>query len=538
MARETGFQATMATLARTPNQSAAALLDHVLEGEVGETVPAIRANAIQAYAKRKDEVSQRRFLKQLKRFTPAEIANLSAPTQNFRGTLRNVLAGDDEALGRAACHMIIARRAFDEFPALVTAANSQKQNGITDAASTASLLLARALHDEIARYRHAPTGRDPSFARRWALTALSKSVEAYADHGRLELVEAFLLVAPPDNPTLLRILSNTSHPTHATLIESLRTSPSAGAIGVLARLFDDASTSLTFLNIAAKRTDSSFRAAFLDELGYPVSQRALENTRRVGRMVWLEKPTSEWFRLEPEQQAGALQLISAATLSRRTKVAIFNQFLEQGAPLARRTACEALACVSTTEAFDRLQALVADDDLEVAALAARALRKHGFADAAPKLASLLDNKADNVRNIAKQALGDYTFAKFVTEFDELSEDERKEWGKIVAHTDSTAVAQLTRELLAATLSRKLRGLQMTLALGAVEELEAELLNLIEHKDAAIRLEAVRTLAESPTKKAGAAVANAARDANGLVRGEADKAIAKREELQLPMEPRQ
>jgi len=531
MANSTGFQVTLTQLAHLPNRTAAKVLGVGIDG----SVPVVRAACIQAYSKRTDVYSQRNFLARLRRFTPSEIASLEVQTENFRGTIRSVLASDDDSLARAACHMVVSRRAFDEIPALVTAASRTDAEGVANAASAACLQLARTLHDAIASYSQKPSGPDPSFPRRWAVTALGKAVDQYSDHRRLELVEAFLLIAPTEHPTLLRVMCDDDHPAHETLISSLRTSPSVGAISLLARQYDNPKALKSLLEIAANRTDAAFRTAFLEALGYPVSERVLNNAMRVGRIRCIEKPTADWFELSDEQQASAMQLVGNSAFSRRTKLEIIEQFLQHSAPLARRMACNALAAISTTEAVERLEQLLDDDDLQVVALAAKALHERGVPDIAPKLSELLDNENREVSSIARIALREFTFAKFINQFDDLSQHDRDEWGQVVVHTDPTAIEQVTRELGAATLTRKLRGLQMTASMGVGEELEKILLKLSEHSDVAIRVEFVRSLAKCRSRAIGAAICDASADPNTAVRNAADQAIRLRREMNLPVE---
>lgn len=532
MANSTGFQVTLTQLAHLPNRTAAKVLGIGIDGDS----PPIRAACIQTYAKRTDAYSQRNFLTRLRRFTPSEINTLEVQTENFRGTIRAVLAGDDESLARAVCHMVVARNAFDEFPALVTAASRTDAEGVANAAAAACLQLARTLHDAIVNYSQKPSGPDPSFPRRWAVTALGKAVDQYSDHRRLELVESFLLISPQEHPTLLRVMCDEEHPAHETLITSLRTSPSVGAISLLARQYDNSKALKSLLEIAANRTDTAFRTAFLQALGYPVSERVLSNTLRVGRIRCIEKPTPDWFALSPEQQASAMQLVSGSSSSRRTKLEVIEQFLEHAAPLARRMACKALAGISTAEAVERLERLLDDHDLQVVALAAKALHERGVPDIAPKLSELLDNEDHDVSTIAKQALREFTFAKFITQFDDLSQHDREEWGQVVVHTDPTAIEQVTRELTAATLTRKLRGLQMIAAMGVGEQLEKVVLKLAEHSDVAVRVQFVQSLTNCKSQAIGAAIYDAANDANTAVRNAAEEAIRYRHINDLPVEP--
>lgn len=514
-----GFQRTLSKLWRMPNHSAAELL---VEGINGPS-PAVRNGSIAALQRRRDETSQRTFLRVFAQFSEAEITSLGDTSTKLRTTIRKLLAEHDSESSRIACHYIVTCRAFDEFPALVTAACDPKHPG-GEAMASIALELARALHDEIVSYRQSPRGRDPSFARRWALAALSKAVDQYSTHRRVELLEAFLLITTPSNHTLSSLLTDTDHPGHKPLMTLLESSPSMGAIEVLAKLFDDLGTPLTLLETAVARNDAYFRGVFLSAIGYPASPRVRENIARLKRVPLLEKPAEDWFNLPPEAQAVAVELVGASRLSRRTKLSIYDQLLSRGKPLARMAACEELGNIELPEATERLKNLLEDNDPQLVAFAARALRQHGFSNAVERLAMLLEHEDELVRKVAKSSLRDFTFLRYAGKFDSLDDRARRELGRIVRSTDDSTIDQIRREISAAVLARKLRGMQMASAAGVVDDLLELIIKQSVHQDAAVRAEAVQALAASTTPPAGEAIRRAAKDANALVRNRAAAAL--------------
>lgn len=514
-----GFQRTLSKLWRTPNRSAA---DALIEGITGPSA-AVRNGSIAALQRRRDETSQRKFLSVFPQFTEAEVSSLGDISAKLRTTLRKLLAEHDSESSRIACHYIMTCRAFDEFPALVTAACDPKHPG-GEAMASLSLDLARALHDEILSYRRSPRGRDPSFARRWALAALSKAVDQFSTHRRVELLEAFLLITTPSNHTFTSLLTDADHPGHKPLMTLLETSQSEGAIEVLAKLFEDTGTPLMLLETAAERNDSHFRQVFLKSIGHPASSRVRENIARLKRIPLLEKPTDDWFELPAESQAVAVQMVSASRFSRRTKLGIYDEFMARGEPLARMAACEAMGSIELPEVTARLKDLLSDSDPQIAAFAARSLRQHGYGGAVEQLSKLLDHADDTVREIAKKSLQDFTFLRYTGKFDSLDEKARRDLGRIVRSSDDSALDQLRREISAAVLPRKLRGLQMAAAMEVVDELLELLVKQVQHQDAAVRAEAVQALALSRTKQASDAISKATTDANALVRNRANEAL--------------
>ncbi|QDU56408.1 HEAT repeat domain-containing protein [Aeoliella mucimassa] len=514
-----GFQLTLSTLSRTPNQSAADVLVHSIE----EISPAVRNGAIAAFARRSDELSQRRLLEIIPMLSRDELAALDDLPRKLQTTLRKMIAEHDIESTRAACYFITSNLAFDEFPAVVTAACDPDHPG-GDVMSSTALTLARALHSQIVAYRRAPGGRDPSFARRWALTSLAKAVDQFQEHRRTELLEAFLLITTPGNHTLTQLLTDPEHPAHDSLMTMLRDSPSIGAIELLAKLFEDPQSPIELLEIAVDRTDEHFRSLFLQAITYPISSRVRDNVKRLKRIRLLEKPEEDWFTLPPQAQAVALEMLSASRLSRRIKLNIFQVMLTNGAPLARLVCCNSIGRIELPEARATLEKLLSDSDPQIIAAAGRALRRTGSESAVKELASLLEHTDQTVRKIAKDGLSDFTFMRYVSQFDEMDTGSRKELGCIVLETDATAIEQLRHEITAASLSRKLRGMQMASAMGAVDDLIPTITKQTGHQDAAVRAEAALTLARSPSDDAREAIEAAMKDANALVRNRATQAL--------------
>ncbi len=514
-----GFQRTLLALARTANHSAADVLIAAIDG----TSQVVRRKAIAAFARRTDEVSQRKFLTAFQQFSTDEIQALGDVTKHLRPTLRRALADHNIESTQAACHVIFSCRAFDEFPALVTAAIDPHHPG-ADAVAATTLELALALHEQIVEYRRAPAGRDPSFARRWALTALSRAVDRFREHRRVELLEAFLLITTPGNHRLTHLLTDQTHPGHEPLLAMLRTSPSVGAIEVLAKLFDDTQTPLALLEIAAGRTDAHFRKLFLQTIGQPPSPRVLENAQRIKRLSLLEKPSDDWFVLPAEHQATAVQMVMAARFSRRTKVQILDEILDRGSSKARLVACAALGQIALPEAIVRLEELLDDKDHRIVAVAAKSLRLKGYAGAVDRLAELLSHHDQFVRNVARTGLRDFTFVRYVGQFDQLDEQSRRVLGRIVRESDPTALEELKREISAAALPRKLQGLQMAGAMNAVDEVIDLVIMQAEHQDAAVRSDAVVTLAAGTTNEAREAIEAATGDTNAIVRNRASRSL--------------
>ncbi len=187
-------------------------------------------------------------------------------------------------------------------------------------------------------------------------------------------------------------------------------------------------------------------------------------------------------------------------------------------------AAEALGGIELPEATSRLERLLSDGEPQMVAVAARALRRHGYAGAVQHLANLLSHADQGVRAVARSGLGDFTFLRYVAQFDQMDGRMRTELGNIVRESDLTAIDQLAREIAAATLPRKLRGLQMATAMNAVDDLLDLVAAQGRHPDAAVRSEAVLALSMATNPSVEGEIEAATRDANVLVRNRAKELL--------------
>jgi HEAT repeat protein len=249
--------------------------------------------------------------------------------------------------------------------------------------------------------------------------------------------------------------------------------------------------------------------------------------------MWLDTRDSSWQQLTATEQAAAVELATASRLARRDKVAVIDFMMANGAPLGRQTAIACLAHIECPEAVERLERALDDYDPMVVATAAKILRKLGNLRAVPRLATLLDHQNLEVRTTAQGALRDFTFPKFLADFDTYEPQLRGVLARIVVHSDPQAIEHLRGELRAVTVQRKLRGLVIAREMHQAEAVVEEVLELSDHKDVEIRCEALATLAECTSIEARETLVKATGDPNALVRNRAADALRKLDERNPP-----
>jgi HEAT repeat protein len=129
-----------------------------------------------------------------------------------------------------------------------------------------------------------------------------------------------------------------------------------------------------------------------------------------------------------------------------------------------------------------------------------------------------------VQQAARDCLVEFRFPRYLETFDLLEADVRVSTGKLVKRIDEQAIPRLTEELQATSRSRRLRGVEMTLAMDAVVDVEPVLIRMLEDPDQFVRAAAVSALASHDSPETRRALRELLLDPNVIVRREAETAL--------------
>jgi HEAT repeat protein len=139
-------------------------------------------------------------------------------------------------------------------------------------------------------------------------------------------------------------------------------------------------------------------------------------------------------------------------------------------------------------------ALLDDPDANIQASAVRQLRARRVPDALQRLVALLDSSLPEVRDAARSSLAEFNFTRYRTMFDVLDEQSARTTGVLVHKVDNTVQQKLAEELLAPSVTTKLRGIEMAIAMEATDDVRQQLVDLASHENLSVRKEAISALA--------------------------------------------
>ena len=482
---------TLSLLEHSRNQAAVPVLVAALDAPHVN----IRSGAVRALVRRRSPNGHTAVLRHFSKFGEREhavlVESLPVAADNLKAALHDAVADECEDLCESACHLILLGRAYDHLSTLVSVAE-QRNHRHSDQAAATLIRLTRMLHEELAGQRRRQ-GRDPFFMRRQVLPPFERSMLRYAEHERLEIVDAFLLLVPPTSPTLEKILSDSTQTCYEPVVTSLRSSAVRAIVELLTQLMHDTDLPRAALDVVAERIDRKFLDHFLHHVGSPVSLRVLENMKRMRSVSWLQESRGVLAELDGPAQANAVELAVASGIGRPAVFELLTFLLDRGKTEGRRASCAALARFRDLRAEQCVLDALHDDEPTVRAAAVRQLRSRGVLDAMERLVVLLDDRAVEVRDAARSSLAEFNFVRYESLYDSMDDAMRKSTGKLVGKVDPSARSRLTGMLSTPSPSTKLRGLEMVINMQLADAVRELLVHLLEDCDLAIRTDAATAL---------------------------------------------
>ena len=333
-----GLSKTLALLATTKNEAAVAALIPALDSRHKN----IQHGALRALLDRRSPAGQREIVLRLHSIDSSWKSIIGEKQGRLSVALRNAVLDADAQFCRNGCNAAIAFREYDLIAPLVSAAEDAL-NRNRDIAARALRDLASLLYDELAGPRDYSRRRDPQLVRRHVLEALEKSVDRFAKHKRVEILEAFLMLTPRDNALVKQILRDPHHSTFLPLIDVMTHSDAKGVMRLVLGYLDDPSSPHAAINVVAHRKDETFVRHLLKRIGYEPSKIATSNLKRVDQVGWLDEHESIIDQLDDTEQHASVQMVLATGMKRLKAFGLIEHLIKHGKTGGRRAAVAALS---------------------------------------------------------------------------------------------------------------------------------------------------------------------------------------------------
>jgi hypothetical protein len=514
-----GLKLTMSVLAKTHNEAAV----RVLLGALDASEPDVQISALRAILARRSASAERELLRRWHTLSKQWKTIIADSGGRLSSVIRDAILSSDEQLHRNGCDAVLAFRDYDMIPALITAAED-KSNPQANRSAETLLRLADALCGEIAAPRDYHNRRDPQFARAHVTGDLEQSIERFDQHKRREIVEAFLMLAGHENPFLNHILQHPHDTAYVTLVHLLSHSPRPGVLRLILNSLESPRTSSAIYSILAHRDDVTFVRHMLAHFVDEVPRATKNNLKRIESFSWLRDDLKLLSELNSEEQRGAIQLTMASGMNRIRVFEVLDFILTHGETEARRAAAAALTEFRGVEANAAVVRALEDDDPTVRAIIVRQLRDRGIRGAMTTLFELVDSPDEVVREAARESFAEFTFERFLATLGTLDDGAMAETGQIVKRVDPNALNGLQDELKSPLRVRRMRAIQMAVAMTAVIECESSIISLLQDDDHIVRAAAAEALVQSPSVASRNALRDAILDRSQSVRDAAEHTL--------------
>ena len=165
-----------------------------------------------------------------------------------------------------------------------------------------------------------------------------------------------------------------------------------------------------------------------------------------------------------------------------------------------------------------------DPDPQVQAQLLAQLRERGVQEALNILLVAIDSPHAVICDAVQKSLADYTFSRYVQAFDKMEDKVRRGTGLLVKKIDAAAIGGLMHELESESHGRRLRGLEMAIAMEAVGRVEPLVVWLLNDEDHIVRTLAAEALVANDSEAARQALQAALRDPHVAVRDAAENTL--------------
>lgn len=508
----TGLTTTFETLAASRNDAANQVLQAALKNADGELFDA----AVKAILARRNKAGHLEVLKCWHEMSVEQQALVKHGQGRLSNALRDAILSDDTQLFANACEIVRQFREFDLVATLVTLSENQKSEHAKPATHLVVELvelLSEEVHGQAKNKRRKASGSHYDLV----LESLERSIQRFRQHNRTELIEAYVTLAGPHNETLNQILDEPHHPCYLTVINTLTHSKATGVVKLLLEALRSDVAPLSILNVIGKRTDELFVSQLFECAGQELPTKVQKNLSRIRSFPWTQLGKHGFDSFDDQHQAFCVKIVAASGVKQDEFLDLLENIFKLGGPLARLSACEALAKLPGDRANHLVLQALSDHDPLVEAAATRQLRDRHVPGAMPLLLNKIDSQHQAVQEAAREALSEFSFANFLVGYEGLDDDARRTTGALVKKVDPHCAAGLLEEMESKSRKKRLRAVEMSEIMDLVSDVaDGLILLLLEDEDHLVRAAAAETLRLCPTRDVQEALRLAASDSSNTV----------------------
>ncbi len=516
-----GLNATFAFLTKSENKKAVEIL---IAGMDCRHKPSL-TRSVQAILERRDPEGHAEVFRRLPKLDKKCHSYIRERAKRLVNVVSQTLEQGGHEAAVEACNAILKFRLYDMSPGLLATAENVG-GGESDLAAKTILELAELFYGELSGTDNQPKRKDIENIRRQMTSTLEDAARRYFKLQRLEIVEAFILIAKPSNATLRNLLRSPKEAAHEAVIEVLSKSRRGGVIRLLLAFLEDPQMPRRVLCVMCDRSDLKFVTNLLQRAcpGQTRVKAYVETIKRFDDIAWAEPGHKLLAELDEENQGNAVELLMASSLDRERVLDVIQYLLAEGKAVGRRTAAQALADFPGPRAAALAVKSLADKDDEVRANILKQLRPRKIPGAMTLLIRMVDNAPEPIRAALSEALPEFSFRQFMINLDSMPDELQQPSGHIVRQIDLEAPQLLAAELGVLSPVRRRLAVNAAMAMGLVQELEEYVVPLISDNDHMVRAAAAQALADCETQSSWESLRDALFDPSVVVQEAAEQSL--------------
>ncbi|NLS96553.1 MAG: HEAT repeat domain-containing protein [Planctomycetaceae bacterium] len=516
---KSGLKRTFQFLKKTENEAAVEVLTEGLDSQLS----AIHAESLRALLERRSPAGHQAVFNRLPKFDASDREIIAERPDRMVRVVSEALKTADKASCLNALKTILTFRLYDVMPAL-TAVLKTPDSPLFQPAVRIIEELTETFYQELSGQDRPGSGRDYDTLRKRLTGTLEEAVQQFTVHQSPEVLEAFLVLAKPQNAVLRRILQQPSETVHGPLVEVMSTSQRGGVLRLLLSFLDDAQMPNAARNVLTTREDVKFIENLTQYVGGKPARNVLESLTTVKSIAWARPEHPVLEQLDDACQEGLVTILVHSGMKRAEILETLGYLLLHGKPGGRRAAARAIEPFRDVRATQLVREAIDDEDPEVLAAILPQFRPRKIRDALSLMIRMVDSPHQEVLAALGRAMPEFTFRQFINNFDTMPEALLPTTGHLVRKIDLKAKQQLVTELEGLSPVRRRRAVQAAAAMGLVRTLENFIIKRLSDDDHMVRIAAAQALSECDTMPTWEALRDAMLDRSIIVQEAAEASL--------------
>lgn len=474
-----GIPLTIETLGKSRNESAIDVLISIIVNSNGRHSKL----AFKALTGRGEPAAAAAAVKYWKQFgeTVHSVAKDRAPWFENAVTEQLRMQGPDVL---AAIHVAKTLKLHTTIDPLASVAESAQDKLVQGAAIDAILFFANEL-GSAARQKS-----EVSLARTSVMNRLWDSVRHFADHGRVDLVDAFLSSSTWGDAPIRHVVAK-QDAAHNLVMERFAESDQPGVAELLAGFIKRRNLEPALMERIFARTDAKFRIALLQSIGSQPNKIVCYNIKDTGLPKSCRDGADSISELPPMLRGAMVQVYGNACNDPIELINVAATAIQCGGEGVEEAVVEVLqdcAIPSFHRWLKAVPAFASDDEA--------AIQKSTEAKLLRSLIGLLRHPNEEVAEVVNRVLTEIQVDEVVARISQFREVNRIRLGKIVRETDPMAIERVKQALRHPVMKNRIDAIDLADAMAFVDLLGDSFTRIVRDDHQLLRIKAATVLGRS------------------------------------------